>query len=283
MTQTTETNSSIDAPASSSDDGSAAGGPVPALLKNPLSDSPSSVEWIQELELGYNGPKLRETICFSCGKGEDTTATASPSLVKLSKCGGCHVAAYCSRDCQVKDWKGGGHKMACPSYARVADASNANNHIPEEGTRATIRNELFARIRFYTCPYAVFRSAELGRGFVFLQTDKTLAEMSLYHPKDCTGRPLIRSVLLHYLTLGEFDTEVCREDFELAMVRTTLMEAVNSYNSEKEVVLLCRFRCGHLALGKAVLVPDYGICKRLGQDYYANNSSGALQLNLDDL
>jgi hypothetical protein len=38
-----------------------------------------------------------------------------------------------------------------------------------------------------------------------------------------------------------------------------------------------------VALGKAVLVPDYGICKKLGEDYYANNPAGAIQLNLDDL
>jgi hypothetical protein len=38
-----------------------------------------------------------------------------------------------------------------------------------------------------------------------------------------------------------------------------------------------------MAVGKAVLVPDYNICEKLGQDYYADNPSGALQLNLDDM
>jgi hypothetical protein len=89
--------------------------------------------------------------------------------------------------------------------------------------------------------------------------------------------------LLHFLTQGEFDSEVCRDDFELALMRTPLKDAVETYDTEKEVVLLCRFRCGHMALGKAALVPDYGICKKLGQDYYSENTAGALQLNLDDL
>jgi hypothetical protein len=133
------------------------------------------------------------------------------------------------------------------------------------------------------CPYAVFRTLDLGRGFLFLQSDRTIQDLSVYIPKDFTGRTCGRSLLIHFLTLGEFDSEVCRDDFELAMMRTALKEAVESYDTEKEAILLCRFRCGHIALGKAVLVPDYTICKKLGEDYYAANPSGALQLNLDDL
>ncbi|KIW31445.1 uncharacterized protein PV07_03095 [Cladophialophora immunda] len=32
---------------------------------------------------------------------------------KLLKCGGCKVAQYCSKACQVKDWKQGRHKLVC--------------------------------------------------------------------------------------------------------------------------------------------------------------------------
>ncbi|KIX95449.1 uncharacterized protein Z520_08966 [Fonsecaea multimorphosa CBS 102226] len=32
---------------------------------------------------------------------------------KLLKCGGCKVARYCSKECQVKDWKQGQHKVVC--------------------------------------------------------------------------------------------------------------------------------------------------------------------------
>lgn len=266
-----------DGPAAPSDGGgSAAAEASPLGLQNPLSNAPTSVVWIQELELGYIGPASRPPVCFSCGGvGLEAAAAAEGAL---SKCARCRVAAYCSRDCQLRDWREGRHKLACPSYARVAGPDP-----PNAETRAEIRNELLSRIRFYVCPYAVFRSTDLGRGFLFLQTDRTLSEMSIYIPKDCTGRAVTRSVLLHYLTVGEFDSEVCREDFELVMVRSKLKEAVESYDTEKEAVLLCRFRCGHMALGRAVLVPDYRICQKLGQDYYAGNPSGALQLNLDDL
>ena len=36
---------------------------------------------------------------------------------KLLKCGGCKVASYCSKGCQVGDWKKGGHKDVCKSLS----------------------------------------------------------------------------------------------------------------------------------------------------------------------
>ena len=241
-------------------------------LENPLANLPNSVEWIKEIELGYKESSPRSIVCFSCG-----IQGSSENSTRLYKCSKCGVAAYCSRDCQLMDWKSGRHKMACPSFARVAISP-----ISDE-TKEKIRNELFSRIRFYVCPYAIFRTAELGRGFLFLQTDRTLQEMAPYIPKDFTGHTIQRSVLLHFLTLGEFDSEVCRDDFELALLRTPLEDAVETYDTEKEVIFLCRFRCGNMALGRAALVPDYRICKSLAKDYYGKNTAGALQLNLDDL
>ncbi|KAL3921792.1 MAG: hypothetical protein SGILL_002561 [Bacillariaceae sp.] len=244
-----------------------------AVLENPLSGSPTVVEWMQEIELGYNAPAPLPKVCFGCGK----ETSAAPNT-KLSKCAKCSVAAYCSKECQVSDWKSGKHRLACPSYARAATTPIS------EDVRKAIRNDLYSRIRFYACPYAVFRTRDLGRGFLFLQSDKTLQDMSVYIPKDFSGRNTgTRSILIHFLTLGEFDTELSKEDFELSLVRTKLKEAIEQYDEEKEMVLLCKFRCGHMALGKAVLVPDFKICQKLGHDYYANNPSGALQLNLDDM
>ena len=360
---------------------------VPTLV-NPLEKKQSSVEWLQTIELGYitksktkttkkvvtkdplrsssassssSSPTTVLVVCFGCGKDP---SSFNP-IRKLSTCSKCHVAAYCSRDCQVIDWKTpGGHKRCCPSYTRVAshiksvrqfyeqqnqqaktekvneekepldpenvddqkeraavqkaaaadgeDIKNSDdkgsvpatkkqsegnvNQPPSlnEEIQSTIRDELFGRVRFYVCPYAVFKYRQLGRGFLFLQSDRTLLDLSYATPKDgITGRSLVdgdpwsksqnRSVLLHYLTLGEFDSELCREDFELYHVRPKLQNAIDTYDPEKHLVLLCRFRDGHMAVGIAVLVPDYGICQKLGDDYYSSNDSGALQLNLDDL
>jgi hypothetical protein len=246
----------------------------PIALENPLSNSQSAIQWVQSLELGYDEPEPPTPLCFCCGKKQTTEET-----MKLSKCSKCEVAAYCSRDCQLKDWKEGRHKLACPSYARLAA-----NDVPTDETKEAIRNEIFARIRFYACPYAVFKSRELGKGFLFVQSDTTLKDLSICIPKDNTGRTMTtRAILMHFLTLGEYDSELCRDDFEIALVRGKLQELLDTYDDEKEVILLFRLRCGHVALGKAVLVPDYGICKKLGEDYYANNPAGAIQLNLDDL
>ncbi|XP_052062614.1 nuclear factor NF-kappa-B p100 subunit-like [Mytilus californianus] len=34
----------------------------------------------------------------------------------LKRCGQCHVTLYCSRDCQLKHWKFGGHRSNCTGY-----------------------------------------------------------------------------------------------------------------------------------------------------------------------
>lgn len=40
-----------------------------------------------------------------CQKIEDKT--------KFKKCGGCQSQLYCSRECQAKHWKFGGHRQIC--------------------------------------------------------------------------------------------------------------------------------------------------------------------------
>ncbi|CAJ1958008.1 unnamed protein product [Cylindrotheca closterium] len=238
-------------------------------IDNPLAKSPNIVDWVQSLDLGYDEPTRSAAICFYCGK-------SSPS----SRCGKCGIAFYCNRECQTIDWKNGRHKHACASYIRLSSLLGGNDR---ESTQTTVRNEIFGRIRFYACPYAVFKTQELGKGFLFIQSNCTLAELSLTIPKDTTGRVVERSILMHFLTLGEFDADVISDDFEMAVTRTKLQELVNMYNPEKEVVLLLRLRCGHVSLGNGVLVPDYQICKNLGVDYYAESTAEAVQLNLDDL
>jgi hypothetical protein len=46
--------------------------------------------------------------------------------------------------------------------------------------------------------------------------------------------------------------------------------------------VLMRFRCGHVAVGVAPLVPDFKLCTMLGKEYYSE-TSGAVQLNIDDM
>lgn len=212
---------------------------------------------------------------------DSDTVTNNNNQVLLH-CSQCKVASYCCKEHQIADWKQGGHKAACRTYARLDSAR------PDrlEDQQPAARDEIFARLRLYLCPYAVYKYEQLGRGFLFVQSNRTLACLSLALPKDGYGRPTgMRSVFVHYLTLGEYDQEVCRDDFEMATVRSELQEAVHTYHEPDEVVVLMRFRCGHVAIGVAPLSCDYAVCRQLGHSYFAGNneSAGALQLNLDDL
>ena len=48
--------------------------------------------------------------CSGCGR----------QAMQLRKCSGCRHAAYCSRECQVRHWKEGGHRRECAHLAAAA-------------------------------------------------------------------------------------------------------------------------------------------------------------------
>ena len=269
------------------------------------------IDWLQCLELSYDtgmviAPTLikipNDNSCFQCGESDKP----------LSKCSKCNIAKYCSRECQIKNWKLGStqcsnipHRYLCKAYTSFGPSLELETVAEKE----LARNALWTRIRFYSCPYSIHHSQTLGRGFCFVQSPFTLNQIALpfqvYSKLYCENvtdelqngimkEP--RNVIIHYLTLGEYDSELCKDDFELASVRPTLTTLVNEYDRKKELVIMMRFRCGHVSVGIVrVLVPDYPICISLGRDYYGSNgttdSTGtnhgggvqALQLNLDDL
>ena len=243
---------------------------------NKVTHTPSYLEWFRVEELGYEeGPSSSsstERVCFACAK---------PLAPPFHKCSKCKVAAYCQRDCQIKDWKTQ-HKGACASFHRVGPEGRG---LRDDTDTAAARQEVFHRIRFYACAYAVWKHGTLGRGFLFLQSQHSLAALSIHIPKDVYGRPLstIRGVMVHYLTTGEYDAEVCRDDFELAAMRADLLRAVEEYDPEQQVVLLMRFRCGHVAVGRTQLSMPYGSFLKLGQDFFAEQNADCVQLNIDDV
>lgn len=246
----------------------------------------SEFRWTKDLELGYEEGRFEdivceEPVCFHCGKSASEAASK-----KLSRCSKCNTVSYCSRECQVTNWKGGdgvvGHKYCCAAYKRVGE----DNAIVYSEDKDTAKQDILSRIRFYSMPYAVTKQEIAGPGFLFLQSDASLATMSLPSPKLSNGRvyPKQRSILLHWLTMEEFSKELAMEDFELASVKKELKEAVEDHDSKSEVPVLMRFRCGHVSLGIVPLVPDFNLCKCLGEQYFGNGeASGALQLNIDDV
>ena len=151
----------------------------------------------------------------------------------------------------------------------------------------TAKQDILSRLRFYAYPYGIHNSQTADeRGFLFVQSDSSLAVLSLPGPILSNGRVYTkqRSVILHWLTLKEFNSEVCMEDFELAQVSKELKEIVESHDEKVEIPVLMRFRCGHVAVGLAPLVPDFKLCQVLGREYYGDGQgSGGLQLNLDDM
>jgi hypothetical protein len=154
--------------------------------------------------------------------------------------------------------------------------------------KESARQDVFQRIRFYACPYFVYQSEKKKkRGFLFIQSDSTLAEMSLPIPILANGLPMTkkRSILMHFLTMEEYDKELCRDDFELATVRNNVNVAISEYKESEQIVVMMRFRCGHIAVGITALVPNHALCKTLGKEYYGHGQtdSGAVQLNLDDI
>ena len=238
-----------------------------AILEQPQ----QPIDWHKVVELDYTlPPRNTELVCFGCG---------APATAAAKRCAKCQVAAYCQRSCQVEDWKRR-HKLACASYARLATFPGNSAEM------AAARNAIVARIRFYAFPYAVHQSSTLGRGFLLLQCAETLVHMSLATPApvDCYGHALTtqRSIHVHFLTFAEYDQEVCRDDFEMALLRPELQTAVEQYDAAKQVVVLLKFRCGHVALGTSPLVPNLALCKQLGKDYYSNVTAGSLSLNMDE-
>jgi hypothetical protein len=145
------------------------------------------------------------------------------------------------------------------------------------------RQDILSRIRLYAFPFAICKFRSAGRGFLFVQSNSSLAVLSLPGPQLSNGMRCVkqRSVLLHWLTMKEYDSEVCMDDFELAGARRGLKEVVDCYDEKVEIPVLMRFRCGHVAVGVAPLVPDLNLCIALGKDY--ESVDGAMQLNIDDM
>ena len=234
-----------------------------------------SVEFVHEADLLYAVPTFSETTPVCCARGCEKTGGAGGSSGdsggKCSKCGG---AIYCSRACQVQDWKAS-HKRLCGRAKPLVSTGAFNKRA------AAVR--LLRKIRLYSAPFAVAREAEIGEpGAVLMQTRSTLEEFALLEARCDPRRGFVRyerSVVLDYLTAADFKETIAKDDFELVPVAAALEEAIESLDSATHYLTLCKFRCGKICIIKQEWVPPKAVCTALASDY---TGKASIQLNLED-
>lgn len=104
-----------------------------------VSVAPCSMDQLLTLSKTYHANK--DTKCWLCGKGgegikssQTTGAQGSSGAIlssaeELKKCGACWVARYCSKECQAKHWKEGGHKRTCKAMPVFTKLTKINYSI----------------------------------------------------------------------------------------------------------------------------------------------------------
>ena len=97
---------------------------------------------------------------------------------------------------------------------------------------------LLAQLRLYMWPFAVRQIEERGRGFVFLQSEVSRATLGLPAPRSPCGRLLEhrRSLILHHVTLAEFDGEICDAFPGLGGARPALAAALAEAGAAPKLV-----------------------------------------------
>lgn len=244
------------------------------------SEAASGVVWLHEEMAAKQSDALAETrCCFTCGKPNPPASCA--------KCG---VAAYCGRDCQMADWKKGrwgGHKAQCAAYKCLGKEQK----FADDAARRAAVEKLLASIRLYLCPFALAhgsgaarkkKAPPKARGCCFVQLGCTLSQAALPAPRDCAGVALPegeRALLLHFVSLAEFESDVAPSDAAIARAQPAVAQAVKSHDDQTEVVVLVRAACGTTAVLTQPLVPERRVCLQLASEYEARD---CLQIDLDD-
>ena len=123
--------------------------------------------------------RIAPPLCFACGAEGAKSA-----------CAKCVVARYCTRECQVADWKAR-HKQGCAAFKTLGVAQKFADAV----SAGSATDALVGKMRLYAFPFAIQSLRTAGRGFVFLQSDTSLDVLSLptgSPPIDCAGRPLVQ-------------------------------------------------------------------------------------------
>ena len=150
----------------------------------------------------------------------------------------------------------------------------------EPAERTGLAPGFAGRVRMYAFPFYVGRRAAKGGGALFLQSKNTLDEFFFDGPVTRHGEAAARTVFASYVTPAEFDAELVAEDFELALARRGFSRGVAAVAADPtRACVLCKFRCGYVAVFTTQIVPDVAVCNALAADY---GDQAILQLNIDE-
>jgi hypothetical protein len=95
---------------------------LPADLKRPLQQELTRAAALTDQQAAEHAGQTELPSAGSCNSTMANNSQLACSgcgqpAWQLRKCSRCKAVSYCSRECQLKHWKEGGHKKACPQLA----------------------------------------------------------------------------------------------------------------------------------------------------------------------
>lgn len=175
---------------------------------------------------------------------------------KCARCG----AMYCSRECQVKDWKAT-HKLMCvdrraKAASQKVESKMMDSSVSDEESVMTVLNQLMA----YTSPFAVYQASQVGKGILFAQTEEDARRFRYTGKVDEAGKELNRVLYFHYVTEKELETEILPNIPELEKHKGQWRKHLKKYLPKSQLVMLVKTGCGFSRCQVVPLEPKYQMC-----------------------
>ena len=217
---------------------------------------------------GWSEPKKRKKKgvlskerCRGCDRVENKYET------KFSMCANCGTARYCSKKCQIEDWKRS-HKKNCKQYAKIRKGETIDHR--------SVIERLLSKSHMYLNPFFIAKRKERGcGGFLYLNSPNTLEQLYLTLPIDINGKSFSRDVIARFVSMDDFRGMI-KVNFELAAIVKKLCEC--DMDSKEPVPVVVMLRCGVFVLLEISYSPSYVVCERMS-GHHAKDEK--LQFSLD--
>jgi hypothetical protein len=98
---------------------------------------------IDQADPGAPVENVQANMCRGCGKREIEKDGDTFRRIKMNKCSGCRQAHYCSKECQRKDWKEGGHKQVCLAIQKSFESTPGLRVSDNSKTMVTMKEMTF--------------------------------------------------------------------------------------------------------------------------------------------